>query len=118
MAYASGVLETDKFAGKRVATSRNLASISNGPMTTVVATSGRTTESGFYCNKGICPNEVAFFWMIKRTCLKMPQIQRVGHVLAHANEHHFKWFVWAVKDLTQRVVDQTPAEIKHGRDCR
>ena len=50
--------------------------------------------------------------------LDVPQAQRVRHIPAHAGEHHLKRVVQPFEDLAQGAVDQTLAEIEHGRDCR
>ena len=50
--------------------------------------------------------------------LDVAQAQRVGHVPAHAGQHHFKSVVQPLESIAQCAVDQTFAEIKHGPDCR
>src|SRR5665647_2259217 len=50
--------------------------------------------------------------------LDVAQTQRVGHVPAHAREHHFKRIVEPNEHLAQSAVDRTYTEIKHGLDGR
>ncbi len=50
--------------------------------------------------------------------LKVAQAQGIGHVPAHAGQHHPKRVVKPFENIAQPAVDQTVAEIKHGRDCR
>ena len=53
--------------------------------------------------------------IISSTCRRLSGL---GHVPAHANGHDFKWVMKPLQDLVQDAVDQTLAEIKHGRNCR
>lgn len=50
--------------------------------------------------------------------LNMSQAQWVRHIPANAGQHDFQRVVKPLEDLVQGAVDQTIAEIKHGRDCR
>ena len=49
--------------------------------------------------------------------LNVAQAQRVGHIPAHAGEHHFQRIVEPNEHLAQGTNNRTLAEIKHELDC-
>jgi len=66
-------------------------------------------------HSGVVHKNTAFLAIISSI---VAQAQRIGHIPAHAREHHFQRVVDPFGHLAQGANNRTLAEIKHELDCR